>query len=297
MTRINTWLLDFKADVYSQTGEDGIIKKILETLPKRDKWCVEFGAWDGRYLSNTRNLIDNYGYSAVLIEGSKEKFTDLQKNCVENDKVVAINQFVGFTGEDNLDHILATTQIPKDFDFLSIDIDGNDYHAWSTVVEYKPKAVCIEFNPTIPTEVHFVQAADPSVTQGCSLSALVELGKKKGYELVSVLPFNAFFVRSDYYPLFKISDNSPQALRQTLDYITYIFVGYDGRLFLRGCRKMLWHQDFEIKEDTIQQLPRFLLTYSGNYTKIQFALFLLLTDPRTFANKLIGRIKRFSLRR
>ena len=64
----------------------------------------------------------------------------------------------------------------------------------------------------------------------------MELGKEKGYELVSVLPFNAFFVRRDYYPLFQIECNSPEVLRTHLDDITYLFSGYDGRVFLRGNR-------------------------------------------------------------
>lgn len=59
MSRSPTWLLEHKKDVYSQTGEDGIIETILSTIGDRDGWCVEFGAWDGQYLSNTRNLIEN----------------------------------------------------------------------------------------------------------------------------------------------------------------------------------------------------------------------------------------------
>lgn len=48
-------LLDFKDNIYSQTGEDGIVRKILEVLPEKDKWCVEFGAGDGVFLSNVRS--------------------------------------------------------------------------------------------------------------------------------------------------------------------------------------------------------------------------------------------------
>ena len=70
-------LLEFASNTYSQTGEDGVLGKILETLPERDLWCVEFGAWDGRHLSNTCNLIENRGYSAVLIEADAKRFRDL----------------------------------------------------------------------------------------------------------------------------------------------------------------------------------------------------------------------------
>src|SRR3954466_14198505 len=119
MKRFPAWLLDYKADVYSQTGEDGIIEKILEMLPARNNWCVEFGAWDGKYLSNTLNLINHKEYSAVLIEGSKAKFPELKNNFADNPKVFPINAFVGFDTLNNLDTILGKTPIPKDFDFLS----------------------------------------------------------------------------------------------------------------------------------------------------------------------------------
>jgi len=185
MNRASTWLLDHQRNVYSQSGEDGIIEKILEILPQNDKWCVEFGAWDGLHGSNTRNLIASNGYSSVLIEADKNKFRDLQRNYSQCDDVITINQFVGFTEEDNLDQILSTTCIPLDFDLLSIDIDGNDYHVWKSILKYRPKVVVIEFNPTIPTHIRFVQSADPSINQGASLLSLVELSKEKGYELVS----------------------------------------------------------------------------------------------------------------
>ncbi len=64
MERVSEWLLEFKDNNYSQTGEDGVIKKILEILPENDNWCVEFGAWDGIFLSNVKNLIEHASYSA-----------------------------------------------------------------------------------------------------------------------------------------------------------------------------------------------------------------------------------------
>jgi len=290
MKKVNTWLLEFKSDVYSQTGEDGIIEKILEILPKNDKWCVEFGAWDGVFFCNVRNLIENNDYSAILIEGNKTKFKDLQRNYSQNPKVITINRFVGFDEEDSLDQILKDTPISVDFDFLSIDIDGNDYHVWKAISKYKPKVICIEFNPTIPTEIKFVQPSDASVNQGSSLLSLVELGREKGYELVSVLHFNAFFVKSEYYPLFQIEDNSPEILRTNLDAVTYLFIGFDGKVFLHGCKKFPSH-GIELKESKIQSLPKFLRKYPGNYSKIEkiaYLVYLLLSNPRGFHQKSIS---------
>ncbi len=141
--------------------------------------------------------------------------------------------------------------------------------------KYHPKMICIEFNPTIPTDVRFVQRADISVNQGSGLLPLVELGKEKGYELVAVLPFNAFFVDSKYYPLFGIDDNKPETLRKDLSRITYLFSGYDGTTFLDGCKQLPWH-DIPIRESRIQQLPKILRKYTENYSfveKIAWRLF------------------------
>jgi len=136
------WLLDFRKDVYSQTGEDGVIQKILQILSERNKWCVEFGAWDGVLFSNTRNLIENADYSAILIEGSKVKWDKLKKNYSSKTNIISINTFVGFSKDDNLDVIPANTPVPFDFDFLSIDVDGNDYHICRTISKYRPKVIC-----------------------------------------------------------------------------------------------------------------------------------------------------------
>jgi hypothetical protein len=229
------------------------IEKLLEKLPMRDRQCVEFGAANG-LDSTTRELILNQGYSAVLIEGKEERFAELQKNYAGNNKVIARHGFVGFTAEDGLDAILRGTPVPQDFDFLSVDIDGNDYHVWNAITKYRPKIVMIEYNPTIPPEVSFIQPANPSLNQGSSLAAMVELGKSKGYELVAVLSVNAFFVTKELYPKFGVADNQITSLWTKRDCVTYIFCGYDGQVFLRGSRVLPWH-GVALRESKMQVLP------------------------------------------
>jgi hypothetical protein len=304
MPKSSTWLLDYRLNIYSQSGEDGIIEKILSVLPSTDRWCVEFGAWDGAHLSNTRNLIERCGYKAVLIEGDKGKFRELARKYIGSETVIPLNRFVGFKKEDNLDSILSATPIPLDFDFLSIDIDGNDYHIWKTVTLYKPKALCIEYNPTIPNEVDFVQSPDPSVNQGSSLEALVRLGKEKNYELVSVTGYNAFFVLAEYYPLFEIENNTPCVLRTEQQWITHIFSGYDGTVFLRGNQTLPWH-GIPMHESKVQYLAGYLRKYPDNYTPWQRMAFSLLRfcvlvrknlrllseDPGAFRQKVFRRLR------
>jgi len=276
-------LTDYKRNVYSQKGEDGIIEKILEVLPRRDRWCVELGAYDGIFYSNTRNLIENHGFSAVLIEADTLKFLELQENYRGFTRVYTENTFIGFGSTDNLDIVLSRFEIPREFDFLSIDIDGNEYHVWERISKYSPKVICIEFNPTIPLEVDFVQEADPDVKQGASLSALVRLGTLKGYELVTALRFNAFFVKAEYFPLFGVEDNSPRALWKD-GRVTYLFSDMTGRLHLSGCKKLPWH-DVEIIEDRVQQVPKLIRKFPADFKlleKMFYALFLLKRDRSKF---------------
>lgn len=197
-----------------------------------------------------------------------------------------------------MNHSFNSHRIPHDFDLLSIDIDGNDYHVWKRVEYYQPKVVVIEFNPTIPTEVEFVQEANPALNQGASLLSLFELGKEKGYELICVLPFNAFFVRKRYFHLFQLESNTPQVLRTDLSAITYMFLGYDGKLFLRGACKMPWH-GMALKESKMQPLPSYIRRYPGNYSRFKkfvFTIFRLFREPARFGKALRQRLNRLTKR-
>jgi len=268
----NTWLLDHAHDITSQNGEDGVIAKTLETIGEGDRWCVEFGAWDGKLFSNTYNLINNLGYSGVLIEGDSRKWREVRDLYASRSDVITLNQFVGFSETDNLDTILADTSIPQNFDLLSIDIDGNDFHVWDAMRSYQPKVVCVEFNPTIGNEVSFVQPRDMSVSQGSSLKAFTEMARQKGYELIAVTDCNGIFVDAKYFDRFEIQDNSLGALRSNNNYAMEMFVGFDGTVFLRGNRHLTWH-GIEINEASLQTLPKVLRQMPDRYNKLQRFLF------------------------
>jgi hypothetical protein len=124
------WLSRHAFNVTSQHGEDGIIARALSLLPEHTFWCVEFGAWDGKELSNTYDLIKSHNYRGVFIEADPIKFRDLEVTHGLSGKNVLLNAFVGFEKSDSLDVLLSRCDIPAKFDLLSIDIDGNDYHVW-----------------------------------------------------------------------------------------------------------------------------------------------------------------------
>ncbi|WYD80838.1 MAG: hypothetical protein V8K32_00280 [Candidatus Electrothrix gigas] len=206
-------LNEYRKNVTSQAGEDGIIEYLCARLGIQSGWCVEFGAWDGKHLSNTWNLIQN-GWSGVLIEGNKEKAESLNALYVKNPSVYTICAYVGFDESDQngLDALLSATPTPKKFELLSIDIDGNDWYVWNAMKNYQPAVVIIEANSSIPASVSKVHPVNSG--GGASARALVELARCKGYELVAHTG-NCIFVRSDLYPKVDLQDNSLDILFDT----------------------------------------------------------------------------------
>ncbi len=270
--RSPTWPLDQARDEFSQAGEDGVAEAILAELPDRNNWVVEFGAWDGLHLSNSRHFITSQDFSAVLIEGSTERFAELEARYADRPDVHTLNVFVRTSGDDTLDQILAGTPIPKDFDYLSIDIDGNDYHVWKSLGQYRPKLVVIEFNPTVPSDVEFVQADDFGVKHGTGLLSMVRLGQEKGYELVTLTAANAFFVPKEHFDPLGIADNSISTLRRDTSSVTHVFSGYDGTVFVQGNKELPWHQ-MPMRLSGRQDLPKLLRQFPLDYGPVRQGLF------------------------
>jgi hypothetical protein len=251
---VDSPLLKYQKNIESQNGEDGIIAYIFSILPSADKkYCVEFGAWDGKYLSNCFNLVRNCGWFGLFIEANDEKFKQLLINHGKSNNVTCFNRFVEFEGPNRLDNIIDEADFPIDFDLLSVDIDGADYFVWESLQRFRPRVVIIEFNPSIPNDVIFVQAKDMNIHQGASLLALIMLGKQKGYELICVTECNAIFVLSEFYELFGLKSNhittlySPSADGR-------IFHGYDSYVYITGMPRLMWSAT-DVSSDDFQVLP------------------------------------------
>ena len=280
-------LNNFKKKIYSQYGEDGIIEEILKRLDNDlDLTCCEFGAWDGEYLSNVYNLVKNKNYKVLYIEGDYKKFNLLKKNFATKN-AITINKFVKFEGKDTLDEILSENNFNKSFDLLSIDIDGNDYYILESLKKYTPKVIIIEFNPTIPNEIEFVQKKDIKINQGSSALSLNNLAKKKGYYLVAATETNLFFLHKDYQN--KVTNNKDFELNEIVDdknYRNFVWTGFDGKIFTNKKINLIWHK---IEFNEIKILPKFLQKFPDNYNffeKVLFRFYRNLINPRRLKKKI-----------
>lgn len=207
----------FEESIFSQNGEDGVIAKIFELIQPTHRYAVEFGASEGVRLSNSRNLIVNKSWSALLIEGNESIAKKLHENYENNPAVKTLAAFV-YPG--NVELLFEENDVPYDFDLLSVDIDSNDYYVWRAIRDFRPKVVLIEFNGSFPPpqkmviRFHPMNYWDGSDYFGASIQSLYELGKKKGYELIycEKRGVNLFFVDKPYFERFGIKDNSPEKL-------------------------------------------------------------------------------------
>ena len=248
-------LSQYRRNVFSQGGEDGIIEQINELLRPEHKLCVEFGAWDGKLFSNCYNLTTNKNWSGIMIEANPEKYKELQQTYAENENVRTVHRLVDFEGANSLDNILAEFGAPRDIGLISIDIDGNDYYVFESLKNHTPELVVIEFNPTIPNDVLFVQEKSFKVNQGCSLLALVILGKQKGYELAACTDWNAFFVKQEKLPVLGIENNFINRMYAPMQ-DGRIFQGYDGSIHVVGMHTLMWKGGIPVSSDDFQVLPK-----------------------------------------
>jgi hypothetical protein len=158
-------------NVYSQNGEDGILLEIFMRIGGAST-AVEFGAADGYWCSNIRNLMDNYGFDGCQF--------DIETTNPEVKKIAITPENVN-------------DELPEKCDLLSIDIDGNDFNVWRA---YKGRAevVVIEINSDIPPDQKVYD-------KGTSYFPMVLLGIAKGYTLLCHTG-NLIFIRNEHKHLF-----------------------------------------------------------------------------------------------
>ncbi len=187
----------FQKKILSQYGQDGVLEKIFDVIGTTNKYFVEFGsAGTDTGMGNTAYL-RRRGFTGLLMDGTEPPY----------DSNVSTNNFydvkVEFITASNINDLFTKYNVPKDFDFLSIDIDGQDFHVWNNLRNYSPRVVSIEMNHHIhPGKDKVMPLNDSWIWDGnewfgSSVTALKKLGNSKGYALVATCMSDAIFVRND----------------------------------------------------------------------------------------------------
>ena len=142
-----------------------------------------------------------------------------------------------------------------------------------SINRYRPKLICIEYNPSIPNVVHFVQEPDPRIKHGSSARAIVDQGKLMGYSLVAATYCNLLLVENSFVT--SVVDNLPdlEELNPNGNDPQFLFCGYDGTILSnKPTMELIWHGAFPLS--AFQILPKYLRRFRGDYSFFQKLFFI-----------------------
>lgn len=175
--------------LWESYGEMELIDFLFAHFKVSKRYCVEFGAnFDGP----TKRLREEFDWNHLLMD----------RNPISHDEGIRKELVTA----ENINNLFAKYEVPSEYDFLCIDIDGNDYWVWKAIDEarFSSRVVCIEYN------CHFSEQESCSLIYeqdrefqknkcyGASAAALYKLARQKGYSLICVAGFmNMYFVRDD----------------------------------------------------------------------------------------------------
>lgn len=160
-------MLFYYGNIHSQRGQDAILAEIFRRIGINKGVFVEFGAWDGMYLSNSRFLFEK-GWDGVFIEANTKRYKDLCQAYSGVPNIVKINSRVSAPkyglGEKNLAALLTDEKVAIDtISFVSIDVDGPDLEIF-TDLGLTPPVILLEggfnFSPYFVQEVNSEIAHD-----------------------------------------------------------------------------------------------------------------------------------------
>lgn len=194
------WICDLwrhEWGIFSQNGEDGILRKIFKHIGAKGKSYVEFGTENGQEC-NTRLLRQVHGWKGLLMDSHYE------------DK--SIELYREFVTRANFMTLLTKKYrnlVPRDLDLLSIDVDFNDFWLLDAMdlTRVSPRVIIVEVNSHIPSNEARTVAYDDesggwdgwSSYFGGSVAAFYRWSTRNGYSLVYCESHgvNCFFVRND----------------------------------------------------------------------------------------------------
>ena len=197
--------------ITSQNNEDGIIEYIFSKV-SNNKFFVELGF--DFFECNSLNLIKN-GWNGILIDADEDKCLKMER-CLKffypENNVKILNKKIY---RENINELIFQNINVKQIDFLSIDIDGNDYWVLEKIDTNNINVICNEYNPwlgnnskkVIPYDKNFTyDYCDKLSYYGGSLLSYVNLLKSKNFDLIAVdsSGTNAFHVKREFLKHFEI---------------------------------------------------------------------------------------------
>lgn len=190
------------------------IDDVFQKIGTTNKHCVEFGVYNF-HDEHTSKIIKQDGWTGTYIECDEHQYHQIVFNVMG----YPVEVVKAFITAENINDVFAQGKVPKEFDLLSIDVDGMDYWLWKAL-DYRPRVVLIEYNGVKKPGTFAVPPYNPNYVwnhtryMGSSLDSITKMAKEKGYELYGCDPWGAtaFFIVKEEFHKLGIEDNSVEKL-------------------------------------------------------------------------------------
>ncbi|MGH7508231.1 MAG: hypothetical protein ACREMZ_02025 [Gemmatimonadales bacterium] len=194
----------FEHQVFSQNGEDGVIREIFRRLGIAGRSFLEIGVGDGQ-RNNTTFLLTQ-GWQGYWIEGNPVSVAEIRRSFRKPiaEKQLRIREAV--VTRENVREEVAGLDVPAGLDLLSLDVDRNTYWILDALLTtVSPRVLVVEYNALYPADVEWMVEYEPTrwwnrtSYYGASLKAYERLCNRHELALVGceLHGVNAFFVRRE----------------------------------------------------------------------------------------------------
>ena len=225
----NDFAKKFARHHFSQSDEDGLTieinKRIINNQTKKQTF-LELGVGNG-CVNNTLILLA-MGWDGSWLGGDKLSFDHTISDRLKFKEIFISKENIQSLYEESLEE-----NNTDQHDFISIDLDGNDYEIARLILEQKanPNIFVVEYNAIFPPEIRWEMPYNRDHRWngdsyfGASLASFVSLFRKYNYFLCACNPStgsNAFFVKDEYRELFK---DVPESINDIYMEPNYLVMG------------------------------------------------------------------------
>ena len=193
----------FEYQVFSQSGEDGIIDEIFKRIGTTNRHFVEFGVENG-LETNTTNLLVK-GWRGCWIEAGSAACAAIRSSFDMLLSDARLQLIESFITAENIQSLRSEREGAARAGPPLDHIDGNDYWVWKAIVDYRPRAVVIEYNGIFRPDTEWIMVYDPTTTWNRTTHHQRASDPGPSPRATKAIPWsganfigvNAFFVRDD----------------------------------------------------------------------------------------------------
>jgi hypothetical protein len=204
--------------VYSARGEQDFIAEFFKDISPDKKVLVDIGAGDGFTFSNSLSLLESRLWNGLLIEANPKAavaIPDVMRS------LEALYQLaITYVTPERICSLLDGFNVPKEFGFLSLDIDSYEYPVLNALLtQFRPNLICVEINERIPPGIEYYPLYDPNAQvtfaplfMGVSISSACNLLHSHRYVPIA-LEYNNLFATTE--EIFSTSPGYQSARRKS----------------------------------------------------------------------------------